>query len=162
MNNEELNNILKEHKKWLETGEGSKANLQYANLQGANLRWANLQGANLQGANLTDTCLDPQETPNGDVAGFETDGKYVYGYRTKKSHFVGTTTYKVGKQYRATIFSVSDTECHPGLYLSSTREEVYKLVGINVPTVKVRSLAKNVHRAGSKWRTKHFLVVEEA
>ena len=147
MNNEELNNILKEHKKWLETGEGSKANLQ---------------GANLQGANLTDTCLDPQETPNGDVAGFETYGKYVYGYRTKKSHFVGTTTYKVGKQYRAPIFSVSSTNCHPGLYLAPTKKDVYNFVGAGVPLVKVRSLAKNVHKAGDKWRTKHFLVVEEA
>ena len=66
---EQLNQALKEHSIWLETGEKEgqqaqlqradlqrtslqEANLRRASLQGANLQGANLQGANLQGANL--------------------------------------------------------------------------------------------------------------
>ena len=52
---EELQTVLEEHKKWLESedGEGgSRANLCDANLCGANLRDANLRDANLSDANL--------------------------------------------------------------------------------------------------------------
>ena len=59
MNNEELNNVLKLHKKWLNNEEGGqRAGLQYANLQGANLQSADLQGAYLQGADLQGADLD--------------------------------------------------------------------------------------------------------
>ncbi len=56
---EELENILKEHKLWLEDStKGKRANLSsadlsYANLCGANLRWANLRSANLRSADLS-------------------------------------------------------------------------------------------------------------
>jgi len=51
---EELQKILKEHTKWLDSGgeEGTRADLSRANLQGANLQKANLKEANLQEANL--------------------------------------------------------------------------------------------------------------
>ena len=52
MNQEELNTILDEHKRWLLDDGGKMADLQRANLQRANLQGANLQGANLQGADL--------------------------------------------------------------------------------------------------------------
>ena len=77
MNKTELNEVLKEHKKWLagEGGQGAylrdaylqyadlqdaylqdadlqRAYLQYADLQRADLQRANLQGADLQGADL--------------------------------------------------------------------------------------------------------------
>ena len=74
MNKEQLNDILKNHKKWLDDEEdGERANLiganlrradlsdavlSYANLSGANLRGANLRGANLRGANLRDADID--------------------------------------------------------------------------------------------------------
>ena len=50
----ELNNILAEHKLWVETKgkQGKQANLEEANLEEANLVKANLEGANLEGANL--------------------------------------------------------------------------------------------------------------
>ena len=59
MNKEELNKILKLHRKWLNDEEGgvkadlSDANLSDANLSGANLKWADLSGAYLSGANLS-------------------------------------------------------------------------------------------------------------
>ena len=55
MNQSELNKILEEHKKWLETGyrEGKKADLSSADLRSADLRSANLRYANLSSANLS-------------------------------------------------------------------------------------------------------------
>ena len=53
MNANELKNILKLHKKWLNNEEGGlKADLRGANLCGANLRGADLRRANLRGVNL--------------------------------------------------------------------------------------------------------------
>ena len=53
MNANELKNILKLHKKWLNNEEGGlKADLREADLRGADLSGANLYGANLRGANL--------------------------------------------------------------------------------------------------------------
>ena len=51
---DELNEILEQHRKWVESEgkEGEKAELRMANLQEANLSGANLQGANLFRANL--------------------------------------------------------------------------------------------------------------
>lgn len=56
---EELNEILRKHKLWLENEEeGEKANLSGANLWGANFRLANLSEANLSRANLSEADLD--------------------------------------------------------------------------------------------------------
>ena len=58
MNRKELNDILENHKKWLEGEEGGVcANLSGADLSGANLSGANLIDANLRGANLIDANL---------------------------------------------------------------------------------------------------------
>ena len=56
---EELEQILAAHKKWVETGgeKGEQADLSLANLQGANLRRTNLQEASLRGANLQGAAL---------------------------------------------------------------------------------------------------------
>ena len=52
MDNEELKQILAEHKLWLNSEGGKRAYLQGADLRDADLQGANLQGANLQGADL--------------------------------------------------------------------------------------------------------------
>ncbi len=63
LNKDDLNTILKKHKKWLNKEKGGDradlrgADLRYANLQRANLRYADLQGANLLGVNLQDANL---------------------------------------------------------------------------------------------------------
>ena len=60
MTREELNKILEEHKKWLDTDgkEGKRADLRYANLRGDDLRSADLCGADLCGADLCGANLD--------------------------------------------------------------------------------------------------------
>ncbi len=54
---ERLQEILLNHKRWLEGDSGALANLEGANLQDANLQGAYLRGANLEGANLQDANL---------------------------------------------------------------------------------------------------------
>ena len=62
MNKTELKTILEQHKLWLDSNSGKRANLQgadlkYADLQHADLQRADLQGADLQGADLDFSCL---------------------------------------------------------------------------------------------------------
>lgn len=66
MKQEELDNILEQHKLWLDTGEkqGKRADLSDANLRGAELRRAILSGADLSGANLSCAILS-----NADLTG---------------------------------------------------------------------------------------------
>ena len=53
MTNEEIKNILRLHKMWLDgVYEGERADLRGADLRGADLRGANLSGADLISANL--------------------------------------------------------------------------------------------------------------
>lgn len=55
INNKTLEQILKDHRHWLnrgEEGENLRANLEDTNLRGADLEGANLRGANLRGADL--------------------------------------------------------------------------------------------------------------
>ena len=58
MNTRRLQEILENHKKWLNgEDEGVRANLRGANLQHANLYSADLKRANLRGADLRDADL---------------------------------------------------------------------------------------------------------
>ena len=58
MNTEELENILRLHKMWLNGNEnGVRANLSYANLGGSDLRDADLSYANLNYVNLSEANL---------------------------------------------------------------------------------------------------------
>jgi hypothetical protein len=82
----------------------------------------------------------------------------VIGYRTKCSPVICGSEYEVGETYEATVFSVCPlTDCHPGLYLAPT----LKLVGRTGPYIKVKALARDVHKTPEKWRCRKFEVLEE-
>ena len=140
------------------------ARLQYANLQYANLEYTNLEKTNLHKAILTGTCLDSNapipEISDEDIkaAGLTIRGKWVYGYRTSSSQHCGKTIYLKGKTYRAPVFSVSPTECHPGIYLDG-KDWLYYHQYPMANLVRCRTLRSNLHRAGSKWRTKELEIV---
>ena len=173
-----LKTIIEEHVKWIkDSNEGKRANLPGADLSGANLsradlswadlsgsflRWANLSGADLSKANLSKTCLDPEnlipEIEDSSIisAGLEIDGEYVYGYRTKESQHVAGTTYEVGV-YTAPWFSTDTTECHPGIYLASREWLGRNYIGKKI--VRCRTLRKDLHKAGEKWRTRRLEVL---
>ena len=74
MKQEELNEILRKHKIWLEEEDGecadlSSANLSCADLSNADLRGANLRGADLRGANLSGANLSNAYLSNADLRG---------------------------------------------------------------------------------------------
>ena len=66
---EELKEILEQHKLWLKSNEeeGKRANLYGANLSGANLSDANLTCTNLISANLTDAILSGADLTGADL-----------------------------------------------------------------------------------------------
>jgi hypothetical protein len=122
-------------------------------LQFANLQFANLQFANFQDANLQNTCLDPTNVPNGICTDFEKCGQYVVGYRTQASGYL------VGKTYTASVFSTCPkTECHPGLYICPTKEQVLK--HYCYPLIRVYVKPEDIHKVGDKYRCRMFEVKE--
>ena len=141
------------------------ANLQGADLRGANLRGANLRGANLRGADLRSTCLDPSNTPNGLCSEFEQVDGMCVGYRTQKALFKAETTYESGKTYEAPFFSTADTECHPGLYVCPSEEDVSRFCESygkpDYSVIKVVFYPEDCHKAGSKWRVKRLTVIKK-
>ena len=87
---DELNNILKDHKNWLSGAYGGiradlseadliGANLTRANLSGANLIGAYLSGANLRGANLSGADLRRADLRGADLSGANLIGAYLSG-----------------------------------------------------------------------------------
>ena len=90
MQQEQLNEVLRLHKMWLNNEDGGEranltdadltgadlrgADLRGANLRGANLRGADLRGANLTGANLTDADLRGADLTDADLRGAELIG----------------------------------------------------------------------------------------
>ena len=66
-----LNQILEQHKLWIETNgvQGERANLQGAYLGGANLRGADLGSANLRGADLGSANLGGANLAGADLGG---------------------------------------------------------------------------------------------
>ena len=136
-----------------------RADLYRADLTEANLTEANLSGAHLIEANLSGTCLDPSASPNGGVGGFEFDGEFVIGYRTRSAGHIDI--YRDKRFYSADWFSVSDTECHPGLYLWPTIELARNYSG-DEELIRVRTRPCEVHKAGSKWRCRWFEVIGSA
>jgi uncharacterized protein YjbI with pentapeptide repeats len=138
-----------------------EANLRGANLWGANLSGTNLSGANLRGANLENTCLAHDNEANSDVEGFEQTVRsgYIIGYRTESTPHIGK--FIVGRTYGADFFSTSDTMCHPGLYLWPSLPLAKSFSGDKTPLIKVLAPVEHTHKAGDKWRTRWFEVVEK-
>jgi uncharacterized protein YjbI with pentapeptide repeats len=76
---EELNEILENHKLWLNGDGGSRADLSganlrgaklsYSDLRGADLRYSNLRGADLSGANLRHSDLRDTDLRYSDLSG---------------------------------------------------------------------------------------------
>jgi hypothetical protein len=106
---EELIEIIKKHKKWLEKEkDGIKADLYKANLQGAyldeaNLRGANLQGADLQGADLRGANLDKADLRGANL--YEADlyktnlqGADLRGANLDKADLRGANLYEANLQ----------------------------------------------------------------
>ena len=76
---EELQEILSKHKKWLRDEQGGeRANLSWANLFGANLSRADLSGANLSRANLDGANLSGANLDGADLSRANLDGANLF------------------------------------------------------------------------------------
>ena len=74
MEKTKLNEIVNQHKQWLQGEGGARADLQeadlrWANLKGANLKGANLKGADLKGADLQEANLKGANLQEADLKG---------------------------------------------------------------------------------------------
>ena len=79
MKQEELDEIIANHGRWLQCDGGKRANLRGANLYGANLCKANLRGANLYNANLRKTDLYGANLRSADLSGADLYGANLRG-----------------------------------------------------------------------------------
>ena len=122
----ELVKILDDHKKWLRSESGERANLRSANLSGANLRSANLRcadlrSANLSGANLSDANLSGAKELLSAInfidAHFErvADGYIVF--KTFDSQYKSPESWKIeaGSVITETVNPDRCTECGSGI-----------------------------------------------
>ena len=100
MTQNELDKILKNHKKWLNNADGgSRANLKVADLRGANLRaadlrdvnlWgADLRGADLRGANLRGADLRGADLRGANLRGANLRGADLWGANLRDADFRG-------------------------------------------------------------------------
>ena len=95
MNQQELNQVLDLHKKWLNDEEvGSRAYLREADLRGADLREANLRGAdlreaNLRGADLSGADLRGAYLSEADLSRADLSGAYLRGANLREADLSG-------------------------------------------------------------------------
>jgi len=91
---EELEQILSEHEKWLESGEGLAADLSFSNLEGANLTrrrldYANLQGCVLEHAYLCDASLQGTDLRQANLKQARMTGSSLKDARLQNAEFLG-------------------------------------------------------------------------
>ena len=91
MDKDKLNEVLKQHKLWLETEgkEGKRANLSGDNLSGANLEYADLRGANLWYANLRKADLRGADLRKADLCGADLRGAELCDANLRKADLRG-------------------------------------------------------------------------
>ena len=113
MKQEEINKILKLHKKWLNDEEGGvRADLCGADLRDANLGFANLRDANLRGADLCGANLGDANLRNADLCGANLRGVNLCGANLGGANFGGADLgalhvyqlSRIGSENRMTTF----------------------------------------------------------
>lgn len=88
---EELSQVLAEHKKWIDSDgkEGAQADLSSCDLKDANLQDANLQGTNLQGANLQDARFWAANLQGANFSGAILNGANLLDAELQNAGFMG-------------------------------------------------------------------------
>jgi hypothetical protein len=110
---------------------------------------------------LSKTILDPTNTPNCITGGFEAiDDVWVYGYRTRATSAAGLEL-QDDRIYGTEVFSTCDKECHPGWYLWPTLQHSIDF-SQQGPYIKVKARKQDIHKAGSKWRSRAIWILGNA
>ena len=124
---EELNDILRLHKLWMNDAENgvranlSGANLSMANLSGAHLSGAHLSGANLSGAHLYGADLSGANLSRVDLSGANLNGANLNGANLNGADLSGA--YLSGANLNLT--KISDTEyLVKTLFINGSRNSV--------------------------------------
>ena len=124
MDIEKLQEILKNHKLWLEDEEtGIRANLIGADLSGANLSGANLSGADLIGANLRRANLSGADLRGADLRGVNLSGAkgLLSAANYLEAHFDRTTNgYIVYKTFGSMYTPPKNWKIEPGAIIEET------------------------------------------
>jgi hypothetical protein len=139
------------------------SDLSGSDLSGSNLRGSNLSGSNLSGSNLSGSIIDPTNKPNAIVEGFQQipgEEGWVYGYRTRATSAAGRVL-QDDRIYGTEVFSTADTECHPGWYLWPSLSESKNYTQSYGPYVQVKARVIDIHKAGSKWRSRAIWIIGE-
>ena len=90
MKQEELNEVLRLHKLWLENNsDGVRANLRRADLRGADLRRADLRGANFRDADLAGADLAGADLRDADLRDANLRGAALRDTNLKSANLVG-------------------------------------------------------------------------
>ena len=142
MTQEELNEILEKHRKWLNDEEGGeRADLRWADLRWADLSGADLSRANLSGADLSGADLDESEKIRQGVCLEES----MIGYKKCQDGVI--VTLKIPKG--AIVFSINNSKC---------RTNVAKVTDIDNGLTKVASCydSKFIYRKGKTVRANNF------
>jgi len=137
----------------------SNANLSGANLSGANLSNTELAGANFSRTDLSQTVLDPMNKPNriGDEF-LEVDDEWILGYRTRETSGAALIL-QDDRIYAAEVFSTCETECHPGWYIWPSLEASKSFSRFGKEFIKIKARKIDIHKAGSKWRSRAIWVI---
>lgn len=105
---EELNDILKKHKLWLNSEGGERANLRYANLSYADLRGAYLNDANLRYAKNVNYPLScPEE---GAFTGYKKAGGYIVKIKISEDAKRSSSTGRKCRCSKAEVMSITNLD----------------------------------------------------
>ena len=105
---EELNDILKKHKLWLNDEGGERADLSNANLSDADLRYANLSNANLRGAKNVNYPLScPEE---GAFVGYKKAGGYIVKIKISEDAKRSSSTGRKCRCSKAEVMSITNLD----------------------------------------------------
>ena len=119
MTKEELREVLRLHKLWLDGDENGKC----ANLRGASLRWADLQGADLQGADLREADLRGADLRGADLREADLRGADLRGADLDYSCWplwCGSLDVKVDKRIAAQLaYHFCRLDCDDPEYLAA-------------------------------------------
>ena len=158
-----LNNILAEHKLWVETKgkQGQRANLEGANLEGANLVGANLCNANLEGANLEGANITYANLEGANLYGANLKGAFLYKANLEWANLKGAFLYKANLKGANLTNTVLDEkkkeetkmnmENENGFILSSEEKEMVleyrKKTGKDKKINEIRQTATALHNS---------------
>ena len=137
MTQEELNEVLKQHKLWLNSSKsmGKRADLSYmdlsgADLSGADLRYADLTGVNLKGANLRGADLRYADLTDADLRGADLGFANLEGADLEGANLEGTGIYFFEGRRNNVIYNSKDDKLFIGCQVHSLQHWLENYVAI--------------------------------